>query len=171
MRASLVSNLSGFAKLRWGCGTALNAFSPRFSSAAVAGGSLEKIHDCLKKTNAGLWRELRGGALAGCYVGLYRVRFNSGAQALHWREVNRKTVCCLHGFATSATEKERHSCLQGALEGIGQKLGLVQLALKRKADTPTKEEKCTIQSYEAELHRLCSLLRILPEGQEPAVPC
>jgi hypothetical protein len=68
------------------------------------------------------------------------------------------------------TEKQRHSCLQGALDGIGQKLWLVQLALKRKADTPTKEEKSTIQSYEAELYRLCSLLRIWVEGQKPAVP-
>jgi hypothetical protein len=171
MRASLVSNLSCFHKLRCRCGVVLKAFAVRFSLASPAVVSLEKIHSGLKKINGRLWRELRGGALAGCYVGLYRVRFDSGAQALHWREVNRKTVSCLHGFATSATEKQRHSCLQGALEGIAQKLGLVQLALKRKADTPTKEEKCTIQSYEAELHRLCSLLRIWVEGQEPAVPC
>jgi hypothetical protein len=168
MRASLVSNLSGFAKLRWRCGKALNAFTPRFSSAAVPGGSLEKIHDCLKKTNAGLWRELRGGALAGCYVGLYSVRLNYGSNESDWRELNRKTVSCLRGFTIAQSDKQRHSYLEQALERIAQKLGLVQLALKRKADTPTMEESRTIQSYQAELYRLSCLLGAC--HQSP-VPC
>ena len=135
-----------------------------------AASRLDKVHYCLKNINARLWRELRNGALASCYVGLHSVRFTNAEQDLDWREMNRRTISSLRRFVTARTNTERHTCLQEALHRIGQKLFLVKLALKRKAERPTKEEKYAIQRYETELNRLFSLLGTLPEDSGPRVP-
>jgi hypothetical protein len=158
MRTSRFSELCRFDKLIGRCRVFLKAFTLRSGAVPSAVVSLESIHYCLKEINAGLWRELRNGALSSCYVGLYRVRLDSGAKADDWRELNRQTVSSLNGFSRCENDKERHGFLEEALCRIGEKLLLVRLTLKRKAITPTKAEKYAIQSYEAELYRLSCLL-------------
>ena len=162
MIASSFLNLCRFDKLRWKCGDLMEAFTLHSSAAPSAVVSLEGIHYCLRDINTGLWRELRNGALSSCYVGLHRVWLDSGSKAGDWWELNRQTVSSLNGFSRCETDKERHRFLKEALGRIDEKLFLVRLALKRKTIAPTKAEKYTIQSYEAELFRLSCLLGACP---------
>jgi hypothetical protein len=124
--------------------------------------SLEEIHRRLKAINAEVWRELRLGALASCYAGLYSVQLAEAGERLDWQEVNRRTVSALHRFETAKNEEERRASLNEALDRIGQKLLLVQKAALRKADRLNKEEERAIQKNEAELWRLSRFARLSP---------
>jgi hypothetical protein len=171
MRTTPLSNLWSSSRLRFRDEALSKVSTLQCSIALLEGSSLERIHYCLKKINSRLWRELRNGSLTSCYVGLYNVGCQNIKKDRDWREVNRRTVSSLNRFATSTTEKERHVCLQEALRRIGHKLFLVQLALKKKTDRPTMEEKCTIQSFETELRHLSCLLGAIHKVQKSPVIC
>lgn len=124
--------------------------------------SLEEIHRRLKTMNSQLWRELRQGVLSGCHAGLYSVHLHEAGENLNWKEVNRKTVAALHRFETATDDDERRASLNEALDGVGQKLLLVQKAAFRKADKLNAEEEQAIQKNEAELWRLSRSARMSP---------
>ena len=169
MRTTRLSNLWSFNRLRCRGEVLPKESSLQCSIESLEDSSLERIHDCLKRINTRLWRELRNGFLMSCYVGLYSVGFSNAEKSRDWREVNRRTVSSLNRFATSTTENERHIYLQEALRRISHKLFLVQLALNKKTDRPTMEEKCTIQSFETELCHLSCLLGAVCKVQKPPV--
>ena len=171
MRTTPLPNLWSFDRLRCRGEVLSKASTLHCSIASLENSSLERIHYCLKTINTRLWGELRKGVLTSCYAGLYSVGFNKTEKEHDWREVNRRTVSSLSSFATSTTEKERHIYLQEALRRIGHKLFLVQLALKKKANRPTMEEKFTIQSFETELCHLSCLLGAILKVQKPSVTC
>ena len=120
---------------------------------------LDEIHQALKRINSHLWRELRGGPLAGCHALLYTVRLEERGEGLGWREVNRKLLSCLHRFETATTDEERRAGLGEALDRVGQKLQIVKEVASLKAETLSREEQAAVQQKEAELWRLSRLLR------------
>jgi hypothetical protein len=135
--------------------------SPRAMGSNLATGKepgLKEIHLALRRINSHIWRELRGGALAGCHALLYTVRLEEGGEALDWREVNRRVVSALRGFETAATDKERYESLMQALDRIGQKLHIVKVVAALKGDS-IREERKELEQNEAELWRLSRLIR------------
>jgi hypothetical protein len=124
------------------------------SQGAAESPSLEEIHQRVRALNARLWKELRTGVLAGCYVGLYHVRLGSPLHSPDWREVNRKTVSALHRLETARSDEERCQSLSEALETIRQKLQLVKKAAWSKAARLCPEEERELQRNEMELQRL-----------------
>ena len=147
----------------------LHELSPISSSPIPDFPGLEKIHYSLKNLNAQLWRELRNGDLASFYVGIYYVSIADSARSRDWREVNRRTVSLLRCFSTTQCAQERHTCLLGALDGIAEKLLLVQLALQRKAHRPTLQEDYAIQRYVTALYHLSCFLGACHEDLQPPV--
>ena len=128
---------------------------------------LERIHYSLKNINAQLWRELRNGDLARCYVGHHSVTITDSTRDRDWREVNRRTVSLLQRFSTTQATQERHTCLVEALDSIAEKILLVQLALRRKAHRPTLQEDCSVQRYVTALHHLSCFLGACHEDLQP----
>jgi len=120
---------------------------------------LKDILEALTAINARLWRELRGGTLAGCHALLYTVRLEEGGELLDWRAVNRRLLSCLRRFERATTDRERHASLIEALDRVGQKLHIVKQVAAIKADTSPRKEQEELQQTEAELWRLSRLLR------------
>jgi hypothetical protein len=128
--------------------------------------ALEEIHHRLKAMNSHLWWELRQGVLSSCHAGLYSVYVQEAGENFDWKDVNRKTVAALHRFETAVNDEERRASLNEALDGVGQKLLLVQKAALRKADKLNAEEEQAIQRNEAELWRLSRSARVSPSQNE-----
>jgi hypothetical protein len=120
---------------------------------------LKEIHEALTAINARLWKDLRGGTLAGCHALLYTVQLKEGGEFLDWRAVNRRFLSCLRHFERATTDRERHASLVEALDRMGQKLHIVKQVAAIKADTSAREEQDELQQKEAELWRLSRLLR------------
>lgn len=124
--------------------------------------SLKDIHRRLRSINSQIWLELRQGALSSCHAGLYSVQLEERGEPLDWREINRRTVAALHRFETATNDDERRISLNEALDCLGQKLLLVQIAAMRKADRLNRQEEQEIQKNEAELWRLSRFARVPP---------
>ena len=124
--------------------------------------SFEEIHRRLRVMNSQIWKELRQGTLASCYVGLHTVHLEEKGESLDWREINRRAVSALNRFDTATDNEQRRDSLNEALDRIGQKLLLVRKAALRKADRLNPEEEGEIQRNEAELWRLSRLNLLAP---------
>jgi hypothetical protein len=119
---------------------------------------LNEGHYCLRTINARLWKQLRVGALRGCYAGLSIIVIEQDGKLLNWRDVNRKTVSALHRFETVITDTERRIMLREALERISQKLLLVIKSALRKGSRLNFEEAGEIRTIEIELTRISHFL-------------
>jgi len=117
-----------------------------------------KIHYRLRTINARLWKQLRVGALRGCFVVLSVVAIEEEGELLSWRDVNRKTVSSLRRFETATTDRECRMSLDEALKRIRQKLLLVRKSALRKGNRLNPEEAGEICTIERELSRISRFL-------------